>query len=151
MNVPVKIYTEFNHTHGLPEYAAFGDAGMDVRANEHVVIRPQETTLVKTGIYTAIPYGYEIQVRPRSGLSRKTKMRIPNSPGTIDHAYRGELCIIVENISVDGDDIAVALGDRIAQIVLKEVPRIEWDPVGSKEELGTTERGDGGFGSTGKA
>ena len=146
MNVPVQIYTEFKHDFGLPKYETLGAAGMDVRANEAVEIRPGETKLIKTGIYVAIPRGLEIQVRPRSGLSLKTKMRVANAPGTIDSDYRGEVCIIAENTG--NDDIKFPLGERMAQIVLAHVPLIVWDTVMSKENLGSTIRGEGGFGST---
>jgi dUTP pyrophosphatase len=95
----------------------------------------------------AVPDGYEVQVRPRSGMSYKTKFRIPNSPGTIDSDYRGELCVISENIG--NDEIKIPLGERIGQIVIKEVDQIVWDVVISREALPSTERGAGGFGSTG--
>ena len=96
-----------------------------------------------------MPEGYEIQVRPRSGLSLKTKLRIANTPGTVDEIYLGEICVIAENTH-GSIDFTVAKGERIAQIVLQEVPKIEWVQVFSKDELGSTERGEGGFGSTGK-
>jgi dUTP pyrophosphatase len=96
----------------------------------------------------AIPFGYEIQVRPRSGVSCKTKMRIANSPGTIDHQYRGELMILMDNIGVDPYEVKT--GDRIAQIMIKPVWNVKWISVNSKDELGTTARGEGGFGSTGE-
>lgn len=146
MKVPVKIYAAFNHRHGLPAYETPGAAGMDVRANESVFLRPGETRLIPTGIFVAIPESYEIQVRPRSGLSLKTKFRIANAPGTIDSDYLGELCIIAENIG--NEEVFFSLGERIAQIVLSEVPQIGWIPVASRDELGSTVRGAGGFGST---
>lgn len=145
--VPVQIYTEFKHKFGLPAYETLGAAGMDIRANEAVVIRPGETKLIPTGIFVAIPLGFEIQVRPRSGLSLKTKFRVANAPGTVDSDYRGELCVIAENIGED--EIKFELGDRISQIVLGIVPLIEWVPVPFKSDLPSTERGEGGFGSTG--
>lgn len=145
--VPVKIFTQFAHSFGLPEYETLGAAGMDVRSNISVSLRPGETKLIPTGIFVAIPFGYEIQVRPRSGLSLKTKFRIANTPGTIDSDYRGELCIIAENTGET--EIDFGLGERISQIVLSFVPLIEWEPVASKEDLPSTERGEGGFGSTG--
>lgn len=148
MSMKVKIYTEFKHDHGLPTYETLHASGMDIRANEKVVIQPKESKLIPTGIYMSIPIGYEIQVRPRSGLSLKTKFRIPNSPGTVDADYLGELCVISENIH-GSVEMNISLGERIGQIVLCPVLRIEWDPVNSREELGSTKRGSGGFGSTG--
>ncbi len=147
MNIVVQIYPDnLKHDFGLPKYETSGSSGMDVRANEDVVIAPKETKLVHTGLYMAIPDGFEIQVRPRSGMSFKTKLRIPNAPGTIDSDYRKELCIIVENTGYGL--LGFPIGERISQIVLQEVPKIVWEVVGSKEELGNTDR-SGGFGSTG--
>lgn len=148
MKVKVKIYTELNHEHGLPVYAKPGDSGMDIRANEPIVLQPKETKLIPTGIYVGLPEGYEIQVRPRSGMSLKTKLRIPNAPGTVDQPYLGEICIIAENTH-GTVEMNIAKGERVAQIVLQEVPIIEWDQVFCRDELGQTDRGAGGFGSTG--
>lgn len=145
----VQIYTEFNHPHGLPQYETLGASGMDVRANQPVTIRPGETTIIPTGMFVAIPEGFEIQVRPRSGQSRKTKLRIPNAPGTVDSDYRGEMGIIAENIGAS--EIKIGLGDRVAQIVLQRVPQIEWSEVALQSQLSRTVRGEGGFGSTGAA
>jgi dUTP pyrophosphatase len=147
----------------LPKYANPGDAGMDVYAAEEVIVKPGETAVVPTGLKLAIPEGYEIQVRPRSGLSLKTPLRIPNSPGTIDSGYRDELGIIINNSSdcLQNEDILltpdekgnkkgtyiIRKGDRIAQIVLQVVPRMELKTVASVKGIGT-DRG-GGFGSTG--
>lgn len=147
LRVPVQIYTEFKHDFGLPKYETAGAAAMDVRANAPVEIRPGETKLIPTGIFMAIPEGFEIQVRPRSGMSFKTKLRIPNTPGTIDSDYRGELCIITENTGED--ELKFPLGERVAQIKLAHVPIAVWDVVMSKDHLGKTVRGEGGFGSTG--
>jgi dUTP pyrophosphatase len=147
MKVPVKVWFDFKHNDGQPKYETVGASGMDVRANEALMIRPGETKLIPTGIFMAVPDGYEVQVRPRSGMSYKTKFRIPNSPGTIDSDYRGELCVISENIG--NDEIKIPLGERIGQIVIKEVDQIVWDVVISREALPSTERGAGGFGSTG--
>ena len=149
MSVKVKIYTELNHEHGLPVYAKPGDSGMDIRANEPITLQPKETKLIPTGIYVGLPEGYEIQVRPRSGMSLKTKLRVANSPGTVDSSYTGEICIIAENTH-SAVEMHIAKGERVAQIVLQEVPIIEWDQVFSREELGETERGADGFGSTGQ-
>jgi len=143
--VDIKIYNA--STNPLPRYARYGDAGMDVYARETVEFRPYETNLIKTGIFVAIPDGYELQIRPRSGLSLKTKLRVSNSPGTIDSAYRGEICIIMDNISKDL--VLVQAGDRIAQIVLQAVPVINWLEVNDTSELGETGRATQGFGSTG--
>lgn len=147
--IPVKIYTEnITHEFGLPAYANPGDSGMDIRANKNMRIHPKETVLIPTGIFVGLPEGYEIQVRPRSGLSLKTKLRVANTPGTVDEQYRGEICVIAENTH-SSVEFNIQSGERIAQIVLQEVPKITWVVVASKEELGNTERGEGGFGSTG--
>ncbi|MCX7708889.1 MAG: dUTP diphosphatase [Clostridia bacterium] len=147
----------------LPKYANPGDSGMDVYAAEDVEIKPGETVIIPTGLKLAIPDGYEIQVRPRSGVSFKTPLRLSNSPGTIDSGYRDELGIIMTNTSESNSDADKVLpldskgnqkgtygikkGDRVAQIVLQEVPRIIFKVVDSVAELGN-DRG-GGFGSTG--
>ena len=147
----------------LPEYQNEWDSGMDVCAAEDVTIRPNETVIVPTGLKLAIPQGYEIQVRPRSGITLRTPLRISNSPGTIDAGYRYELGIIITNTSVaPGDDKTcytvdsngnkqgiyhIRKGDRIAQLVLQEVPRMRLKVVDSVADIGTN-RG-GGFGSTG--
>ncbi|MDF2986823.1 MAG: dUTPase [Eubacterium sp.] len=149
----------------LPRYANQGDAGMDVYAAEEVIIAPGETVIVPTGLKLAIPDGYEIQVRPRSGLSFKTPIRIPNSPGTIDSGYRDELGIIVNNISDKSlsesiqqpftldekgnrnGTYIIRKGDRVAQIVLQVVPKMVLTKVVSVKDIGVN-RG-GGFGSTG--
>lgn len=148
--IPVKIYTQFAHDHGLPVYVQPGDSGMDIRANATIRIEPKQTVLIPTGIYVGLPDGYEIQVRPRSGLSLKTKLRIPNAPGTVDEPYRGEVCVIAENTH-GTVEMNITKGERIAQIVLQAVPKITWVVVGSREELGTSQRDAGGFGSTGVA
>ena len=145
----VKIWAQFNHEYGLPAYESLGAAGMDIRANEKVLIQPKETKLIGTGMYMSIPEGYEIQVRPRSGLSLKTKFRIPNSPGTIDSDYLGELCVISENTH-SSVEMNITIGERIGQIVLCPIIQFDWDVVDNKEQLGTTLRGEAGFGSTGK-
>lgn len=144
--VQVRVYTESKHE--LPEYETSGASGMDLRSNMDVVIGPGETTIVKTGLFVEIPNGLEIQVRPRSGMSFKTKMRVANSPGTIDSCYRGEIGVICENIGTT--PIEIKDGDRIAQAVLVPVLRISWQKVETKEALSSTDRGEGGFGSTGK-
>ena len=131
----------------LPAYARQGDAGMDVRAAVDMTIDPMATAIVPTGLKVAIPEGYEIQVRPRSGLSLKTSLRIPNSPGTIDSGYRNEVGIIVWNSSPD-TPLEIKAGDRIAQFVLQKVPVINFVPTQDVSQIGE-DRG-GGFGSTGK-
>ncbi|NLN04309.1 MAG: dUTP diphosphatase [Clostridiaceae bacterium] len=132
----------------LPTYANKYDAGMDIRSCEDIVIKPNETVIVPTGLKFAIPEGYEIQVRPRSGLSYKTPLRISNSPGTIDAGYRDEVGIIVTNIS-QIEAIEIKKNDRIAQIVLQRVPEIVFREVDDISKIGSN-RG-GGFGSTGKS
>jgi dUTP pyrophosphatase len=128
----------------LPAYATSGAAGMDIVSAEAVSIAPGARHAVATGLSVAIPDGYEIQVRPRSGLALKHGITVPNTPGTIDSDYRGELKVILINL---GDEpFAIARGDRVAQLVLAPVVQAAWDEV---EELDATERGEGGFGSTG--
>ena len=130
----------------LPFYANPGDAGMDVRAAVGLELQPRETALLPTGLKMAIPEGYEIQVRPRSGLSFKTPLRLANAPGTIDAGYRDEICVILQNTS-ESTPYRVEKGDRIAQLVIQKVPEIVFREVNSVRELGV-DRG-GGFGSTG--
>ncbi|MDR1741806.1 MAG: dUTP diphosphatase [Synergistaceae bacterium] len=131
---------------GLPLYATEGSAGMDVRAAEERVIEPGGRALVPTGLRVALPRGWEAQIRPRSGLALRHGIVLPNSPGTIDSDYRGEIGIIMMNL---GDaPFTVHRGDRIAQMVVVPVARVEWVEV-RPDELGDTQRGEGGFGSTG--
>jgi dUTP pyrophosphatase len=134
------------HSEGLdlPMYATAGAAGMDVLAAEDVTLAPGSRHAVATGLALAIPEGFEIQVRPRSGLALKHGISLPNTPGTIDSDYRGELKIIMINLG--SESFAIARGDRIAQLVLAPVTRAVWDEVA---ELDDTARGAGGFGSTG--
>lgn len=128
----------------IPQYATDGSAGFDLVATEDVIIEPGETKLVPTGLAFEIPQGYEIQIRPRSGISLNTKLRIANAPGTIDADYRGEVCVIITN--GHGVNYRVEKGMRIAQGVLSRVPIANFIEV---DELDETERGAGGFGSTG--
>ena len=128
----------------LPAYATPGAAGMDVLSAEDVTLAPGARHAVATGLSVALPEGYEIQVRPRSGLALKHGISIPNTPGTIDSDYRGELKVILINHGAEA--FAIARGDRIAQLVLAPVTRATWDEVA---ELDETARGAGGFGSTG--
>ena len=150
----------------MPEYAHAGDSGMDVYALDDYVIHPGETKLIPTGIKMAVPNGYEIQIRPKSGRALKTKMRVANTPGTVDASYRGELCVIIDNIEppikdiaydfddngrpiitsiLHGSDMTIGKGEKFAQLVLMEVPKAVLFQV---ENLDGTERGEGGFGST---
>ena len=128
----------------LPHYATDGAAGMDVRSAEDVTIAPGARHAVATGLALAIPQGFEIQVRPRSGLALKHGITVPNTPGTIDSDYRGELKVIMINHGTE--DFAISRGDRVAQLVLAPVTQARWIEV---EELDSTQRGEGGFGSTG--
>ena len=128
----------------LPAYATHGAAGMDVLSAEAVTIAPGARHAVATGLAVAIPPGYEIQVRPRSGLALKHGITVPNTPGTIDSDYRGELKVILMNSG--SEPFAIARGDRVAQLVLAPVTQAAWQEVGDLDE---TARGTGGFGSTG--
>lgn len=132
--------------HPLPTYATALSAGMDLRANieEPIVLKPLERCLVPTGLFIALPAGYEAQVRPRSGLALKHGIGVLNSPGTIDADYRGEIRVILVNLS--NEDFVINDGERIAQMVVALHETVEWTAV---EELGETERGAGGFGHTG--
>ena len=128
----------------LPEYATQGSSGVDLRASEDYIIKSGERALVATGIRLAIPAGYEVQLRPRSGLALMHGIIIPNSPGTIDSDYRGEVKVILMNLG--REDFIIKAGDRIAQMVLAPVAKISWE---ERAELEETARGAGGFGSTG--
>jgi dUTP pyrophosphatase len=128
----------------LPRYMSRHAAGMDVRAAESAEIPPGRTVLVKTGLYVEVPPGYELQVRPRSGLALKHRLLVPNAPGTIDADYRGEVGVILMN---GGEEpFSVAEGDRVAQLVLCRVYEAQWEEC---DELNETGRGGGGFGHTG--
>lgn len=133
--------------HPLPEYKTKMSAGMDIRANlsEIVVLQPLERQLIPTGLFIELPEGYEAQVRPRSGLALKEGLGLLNSPGTIDADYRGEIGIVVINLS--NSPITITDGERICQMVINKVEQAEWVEV---EDLVETERGNGGFGHTGK-
>ena len=147
--ISVKVYNESSNE--LPKYETVGSAGMDVRAflSEDVTIAPGCRALIPTGLYVEIPIGYEIQVRPRSGLAIKKGITVLNTPGTVDSDYRNGIGVILVNLGTD--DFVVSNGDRIGQFVLNQVPQIDWISVGSKDDLSSTDRGLGGFGSTGKA
>lgn len=133
--------------HLLPAYETIGAAGMDLRANlnEPVVMKPLQRSLIPTGLYIALPQGYEAQVRPRSGLAIKKGITVLNAPGTVDADYRGEICVILINLSAE--EFVVEDGERIAQMVIAKHEQVEWHQV---ECLEDTERGAGGFGHTGK-
>ncbi len=132
--------------HPLPVYETTASAGVDLRANlnDVIILKPLGRTLVKTGIFIEIPEGYEAQVRPRSGLALKKGITVLNSPGTIDADYRGEIGVILINLS--NEDFVIENGERIAQLVFSSVEQAQWLEV---ETLSETDRGEGGFGSTG--
>ncbi len=140
----VKIINRSSHP--LPQYETIGSAGLDLRANtsEPITLGSLERAIVPTGLFIELPYGYEAQIRPRSGLSIKKGLSLVNSPGTIDSDYRGEIGIIMVNLSPEPKIIEP--GERIAQMVIAEYKQIEWAEV---EVLSETARGAGGFGSTG--
>lgn len=133
-------------SHKLPLYETEASAGMDIRANisEAITLKPLERCIVKTGLFIELPLGFEAQVRPRSGLAAKNGITVLNSPGTIDADYRGEIGVILVNLS--NEDFTVNNGERVAQLVISKHERAQWIQV---EELGETARGAGGFGSTG--
>ena len=132
--------------HDLPNYETISSAGMDLRANlsEPIELKPLERTIIKTGLFIELPIGYEAQVRPRSGLAAKKGITVLNSPGTVDADYRGEIGVILVNLS--NENFVVENGERIAQLIIAKHERAEWISV---ETLSETSRGEGGFGSTG--
>lgn len=140
----IKIINKSKHE--LPNYETIASAGMDLRANIDLAItlKPLERTIVKTGLFIELPIGYEAQVRPRSGLAAKKGISVLNAPGTIDADYRGEIGVILVNLS--NEDFTIENGERVAQLVIAKHERAEWKEV---EELSETSRGSGGFGSTG--
>lgn len=133
--------------HPLPSYATAQSAGMDLRANlsEPLTLLPLRRCLVPTGLYMALPPGYEAQVRPRSGLALRHGITVANAPGTIDADYRGEVCVLLVNLS--DQPFVIADGERIAQLVVSRYEPVDWTEV---EELDATQRGEGGFGHTGR-
>ncbi len=133
-------------THSLPEYETIASAGMDLRANlvAAVTLKPLERTIIKTGLFIELPIGIEAQVRPRSGLAAKKGITVLNAPGTVDADYRGEIGVILVNLS--NEDFTIENGERVAQLVIAKHERAAWQQV---DILGETERGAGGFGSTG--
>ena len=142
MNVKIINKSE----HDLPAYETGSSAGMDLRANnpEPIILKPLERAIIKTGLFIELPVGYEAQVRPRSGLAAKKGITVLNSPGTIDADYRGEIGVILVNLS--NEDFTVEKGERVAQLVISRHEHIFWKEVDVLEE---TSRGEGGFGSTG--
>ncbi|MEN9910045.1 MAG: hypothetical protein RLZZ540_3204 [Bacteroidota bacterium] len=145
-NKKMKINIINKSQHALPSYETIASAGMDLRANltESITLQPLERTIVKTGLFIELPIGYEAQVRPRSGLAFKNGITVLNSPGTVDADYRGEIGVILVNLSNQAFEIQN--GERIAQLIIAKHERAEWSEV---EELSETSRGAGGFGSTG--
>lgn len=144
-NISVKI---INHSSNpLPAYATIGAAGMDIRASltDPISLKPLERTLVPTGLFVELPENYELQIRPRSGMAVKQGITCLNTPGTIDSDYRGEIKVILINLS--NEIQVISPGDRIAQMILAPVSKAVWQPV---ESIETTARGEGGFGHTGK-
>lgn len=140
----IKIINKSNHA--LPHYETIASAGMDLRANisEAITLKPLDRIIVKTGLFIELPIGYEAQVRPRSGLAAKKGITVLNAPGTVDADYRGEIGVILANIS--NEDFIIEDGERIAQLVIAKHERAEWKEV---KDLSNTSRGAGGFGSTG--
>ncbi len=145
MNMKVKVINRSHHP--LPEYATTASAGLDLHANldSPVTLQPLERKLIPTGLYIALPEGCEAQIRPRSGLALKHGISLLNTPGTIDADYRGEIGVILVNIS--NEPFEVRDGERIAQMVIARYEQVEWEPA---ESLDATERGAGGFGHTGR-
>jgi dUTP pyrophosphatase len=141
----VKIINKSHHQ--LPAYETIQSAGMDLRANleESITLQPMQRCLVPTGLFMALPAGYEAQVRPRSGLAIKKGITVLNAPGTIDADYRGEVCVILINLS--NEPFVINDGERIAQMVIAKYEQVNWSEV---DVLDETERGAGGFGHTGK-
>tara|TARA_B100001059_G_scaffold100904_1_gene100610 strand:- start:208 stop:648 length:441 start_codon:yes stop_codon:yes gene_type:complete len=144
MSIKVKIINQSNNP--LPEYKTVGSSGMDVRAftTEKVSIKPLERVLIKTGLFLEMEIGMECQVRPRSGLALKQGLTVLNTPGTVDADYRGELGVILINLS--NKEVFIENGERIAQLVFAKIDSVDWTEVQSTE---STDRGSGGFGSTG--
>ena len=143
----MKIKIVNRSRHELPQYATRLSAGLDLRANieASVILKPLERKLIPTGLFIELPEGYEAQIRPRSGLAIKKGITVLNTPGTIDADYRGEICVIMVNLS--SEDFVIEDGERICQMVIASHVQAEWLQV---EELNETDRGAGGFGHTGK-
>jgi dUTP pyrophosphatase len=144
----MKIQLINKSNHELPSYATLLSAGMDLRANlnESITLNPHQRALIPTGLFIALPEGYEAQIRPRSGLALKKGITVLNSPGTVDADYRGEIGVILINLS--NESFIIENGERIAQMVIAKYEQISFEEVSSLDE---TQRGSGGFGSTGKS
>lgn len=143
----MKINIINKSSHDLPSYETIASAGMDLRAHieQDIILKPLERSIIPTGLFMALPLGYEAQVRPRSGLAAKYGLTVLNSPGTIDADYRGEIGVILVNLS--NADFTIKNGERVAQMVIAKHERAKWNPV---QSLSETSRGAGGFGSTGR-
>ena len=143
----MKINIINKSSHDLPNYETIASAGMDLRAHieQDIILKPLERRIIPTGLFMALPVGYEAQVRPRSGLAAKYGLTVLNSPGTIDADYRGEIGVILVNLS--NADFTIKNGERVAQMVIAKHERAIWNPV---QSLSETSRGAGGFGSTGR-
>ena len=143
----MKINIINKSSHDLPSYETIASAGMDLRAHieQDIILKPMERSIIPTGLFMALPVGYEAQVRPRSGLAVKYGLTVLNSPGTIDADYRGEIGVILVNLS--NADFTIKNGERVAQMVIAKHERAKWNPV---QSLSETSRGAGGFGSTGR-
>lgn len=141
----VNIYSETSNE--LPSYSTDGSAGMDVRSAINIVVPAHNRVLIPTDLYVGLPEGYEMQVRPRSGLALKHGITVLNTPGTVDANYRGNIGVILMNHS--NEDFKVEIGDRIAQIIVAKYETVEWNEVHNKEMLGITNRGASGFGDSG--
>ena len=146
MPAPIGVRIINKSDHPLPSYETLGSAGMDLRAfiDKPFTLKPLERAIVKTGLFIELPLGHEAQVRPRSGLAAKKGITVLNSPGTIDADYRGEIGVILVNLS--NDNFTIEPGERIAQLVISKHERVVWEET---EKLNETSRGAGGFGSTG--
>lgn len=143
-HITVKVVNKSQNP--LPQYSTEGSAGMDLRASlsEPITLEPMQRCLVPTGVYIQLPHGYQCEIRPRSGLAIKHGITVLNTPGTVDADYRGEICVILVNLSTE--PFVINNGERVCQMVINTYVRADWEKV---EELDTTERGDGGFGHTG--
>lgn len=143
----MKINIINKSSHDLPSYETIASAGMDLRAHieQDIILKPLERSIIPTGLFMALPVGYEAQVRPRSGSAAKYGLTVLNSPGTIDADYRGEICVILVNLS--NADFTIKNGERVAQMVIAKHERAKWNLV---QSLSETSRGAGGFGSTGR-
>lgn len=139
----MKVKIINNSENKLPRYETEGSAGMDIASNEDYILKPERRTIISTGLFVEIPQGYELQVRPRSGMAAKYGITVLNAPGTIDSDYRGEIGVILYNSGQSNYEIKK--GDKIAQLVLAPITQAEWEVV---ENLSSTKRGEGGFGST---